>query len=697
MAHGEGAGGGDHWPEDAPGLFSDVLHDLPVGIGVYDARDDDFRVIHLNAAGRALAEVGDDVVGQPITDAYPRADPTWAVALLRRVRERGETVRVRGLVTPTGRAWNVEFRPMGGENGTAPRYILGIGYEVTEEVRAQRHLEALLRSSEPLQMLTDATTVATVAAEQGAALIPGIECAVVVPEPGAAGLMRVVGGSGPTFTGMVGRTMPLAGSLAERALQESAAVETIAAHRDSPVAATIPGAPETARLVPLVVTEPGGQTSTLGVIGYYRQGNMPYILDEQRLLDEYALRVAMALHRAALLDSVTRTAHRLRTGVEVALDLGSSLDPRLVIRRLIERAAMAVGADRCSFGRVAGEVVVIEDSVAPRGGAVEPGTRWTIEDADLLRHAVHEQRFEQIAATEPRDAGTAELMGAMGRSMIVPLLSEEKTVAVLSVSRRSADPFDEDAQAMLQQIGTIAVLALRNARLFESRRDFMNMAAHELRTPFTVLNGYLSMLRDGTFGEPGERWMQPLAVLSTKAEELGRLVDDLLIGARLERDAVSSHLHPADLVDLARAAVERGRPRADLLGGHISLEPSCPSAVVEVDIEDISRVLDNLVNNALTYTLGPPHVEVSVECDAQHARLVVADRGRGIPADQQERVFEQFYRIEDRELGYPLGTGLGLYISRRLAELHDGTLRIRHSVPREGSVFVLELPLRSES
>jgi signal transduction histidine kinase len=276
--------------------------------------------------------------------------------------------------------------------------------------------------------------------------------------------------------------------------------------------------------------------------------------------------------------------------------------------------------------------------------------------------------------------------------LLVPLLSQGKTVATLGASRVRAERFDDEALAILQQIGSVAVLALRNARLFEARRDFMNMAAHELRTPLTVLHGYLSMLRDGTFGPPSQRWDQPLQVMAGKIDDLSRLVDDLLIGARLERGAARSEPRALDLVGLAVAAVERARPRVALLGGHLELQAGEQAVPVVADPDDVERILDNLLNNALTYSATAPRVVVRVESDVACVRIAVEDHGRGIPAALHERVFEQFFRIDDRKLGYPLGTGLGLYISRQLAEAQGGGLRIARSAPGEGSVFVLELP-----
>jgi len=565
--------------------------------------------------------------------------------------------------------------------------------DVEELARAQRHLEALLRCSEPLHALTDSASVARVAAEQGATLIPGIECAVAMRDPDDRTVLRIAGGAGPTFTARIGRTVTLPGTLAERVLATNEPVESRNAAVESPVAASMPEPPDTARLVPLLVSEPGAQTVSLGVIGYYRHNRDGFLPEERRLLDEYGSRVAGALHRARLLEGATRTARRLRAGVDVAIDLGSSLDPRQVIRRLIERIATAVDAHRTSFGRVDGEVVVIEDSHAIGAEPVARGSTWRIDDIPLLRAAVYDRRPVQIGVGAPRDAPTVALMGRMQHTLVMPLLSERQTVAVLSVSRLQDVAFDEEALSVLQQIGIIAVLALRNARLFEARRDFMNMAAHELRTPLTVLNGYVSMLRDGTFGPPSERWTPPLDMVAGKIGELSRLVDDLLIGARLERDAMSSNPQDVDLVGLVHAAVERARPRAAMLRGHVEVAIEAGMLPVRADPDDLGRVLDNLINNALTYSDGTPWVRLTARRRGGMAQVAVADRGRGIAEELHERVFEQFYRIEDPQAGYNLGTGLGLYISRGLAELQGGSLQVERSSPGEGSVFVLELPL----
>jgi signal transduction histidine kinase len=429
-----------------------------------------------------------------------------------------------------------------------------------------------------------------------------------------------------------------------------------------------------------------------------RRSDEPFAADDVALLGELSPVAGLAMHNARLfveIDAVrVRAEHlaaRLAVGVDAAVELGGELDPRRVIRRLIERAVAAVDADRATFAQLDGETLLVEDSFAGSGEPIAVGTRWNVEDYELLRTAVHQRRAVQTS--QGSDLAIPPVVPMVAEHiLLVPLLSQGKTVATLGASRVRAERFDDEALAILQQIGSVAVLALRNARLFEARRDFMNMAAHELRTPLTVLHGYLSMLRDGTFGPPSQRWDQPLQVMAGKIDDLSRLVDDLLIGARLERGAARSEPRALDLVGLAVAAVERARPRAALLGGHLELQAGEQAVPVVADPDDVERILDNLLNNALTYSATAPRVVVRVESDVACVRIAVEDHGRGIPAALHERVFEQFFRIDDRKLGYPLGTGLGLYISRQLAEAQGGGLRIARSAPGEGSVFVLELP-----
>lgn len=222
-----------------------------------------------------------------------------------------------------------------------------------------------------------------------------------------------------------------------------------------------------------------------------------------------------------------------------------------------------------------------------------------------------------------------------------------------------------------------------------SKSAFLSMAAHELRTPLSVVIGYLSMLQDGSL--PPDRWQGALRVLVDKARELNSLVNDLLMAARIEGGTVPTEVTTLDLREITRQAIARSEARATLLQGEIVFEEPSVAVVVEADREQLGRIVDNLINNALTYTIGAPWVRIAVT-DGEEPRLTVEDHGIGIPSDLRERIFERFFRIDDPIVGPQPGTGLGLYISRELAERHGGSLVLERSEIGAGSTFVLHLP-----
>jgi two-component system, sensor histidine kinase len=225
------------------------------------------------------------------------------------------------------------------------------------------------------------------------------------------------------------------------------------------------------------------------------------------------------------------------------------------------------------------------------------------------------------------------------------------------------------------------------------KSEFLNMAAHELRTPLSVIIGYLSMLSDGTLGEHPPRWGRALEMLNTKAAELNKIVEDLLAAARLASGAFPEQAGPCDLRQLAGEAVQRTKARAELLDAEVSVEVPADPVPAHADPVHVSRILDNLLNNALTYARGRPWVRVGVTRTAGEAVVEVEDHGIGIPAQVRERIFERFFRANDPQLPPHPGTGLGLYISRELASRHHGRLAVVASTPGRGSIVALTLPL----
>jgi len=228
------------------------------------------------------------------------------------------------------------------------------------------------------------------------------------------------------------------------------------------------------------------------------------------------------------------------------------------------------------------------------------------------------------------------------------------------------------------------------ASLASARRDFMNMAAHELRGPLAVLVGYLSMLHDGTIGPESPSFGDAIGTMLAKANEVTNLIDRVLTAARLEANRLPLQLEVVDLRELASEAVERARPLASRAGEPLDLDLPSRSVTARCDRRHLGHILDDLIANALVHGAGGG-VVVSVS-DEEGPSVRVRDWGPGVPEGMRERIFEPFVRVEEHLPGRG-GPGLGLSIARGLAEAHGGSLTFE--APERGACFVLRLPSTS--
>lgn len=223
-----------------------------------------------------------------------------------------------------------------------------------------------------------------------------------------------------------------------------------------------------------------------------------------------------------------------------------------------------------------------------------------------------------------------------------------------------------------------------------AKSEFLNMAAHELRTPLSVIRGYLSMLLEGIFAGLPEHERSALEIMDAKGTELNAIVDSLLTAARIDEARVPVAVDTVDLGEAVREAILRAEGRRVLLDAEITCVGPEHRALVTADPTHVARILDNLLNNALTYCATRPRIQVTVSGGDQPA-VAVDDNGVGIPPERRDAVFERFVRLEDAAVGPTQGTGLGLFISRELARLAGGELVLGRTERGVGSRFVLSL------
>jgi signal transduction histidine kinase len=226
----------------------------------------------------------------------------------------------------------------------------------------------------------------------------------------------------------------------------------------------------------------------------------------------------------------------------------------------------------------------------------------------------------------------------------------------------------------------------------QAKSSFLAMAAHELLTPLTVFTGYLSLLAGGSMGKPPEAWETPVNILMQKTREMERIVSDLQNASRPEVADPNLGGEVVDLRKVVESAVERAGPRAELLRAEVVVNLPHDPVLVEADEDHLGRVMDDLINNAFTYTIRTPRLVIGLSTRSRKAIVEVEDNGVGIPAAERERVFDRLYRVVDPQVVVP-GIGLGLYICRQLAQSYGGSLVVESSKPGRGTVFALALPL----
>ena len=280
--------------------------------------------------------------------------------------------------------------------------------------------------------------------------------------------------------------------------------------------------------------------------------------------------------------------------------------------------------------------------------------------------------------------------------LLMPVSVEQpKTIAELTVRRRDgeqrrlrlAHSAIFTAGLLVRDVVVISDLT-REYRTERLKSDFIAMVSHELRTPLTPIIGYVDLLRSRGERMTPQKRLDALNLIGDRAGHLSRLVEDLLLASRFgdNPDDVSLQVS-AGTHDLCALATQAAR---DLGSDRVVLELPAGPVLAHCDDGRALQVLANLIGNGLKYSAAETEVSVGMRLDETRVHVDVRDRGRGIPADQLDKVFDKFHRVEDPMTMSTSGTGLGLFIARRLARAMGGDVAVV-SVLNSGSVFTLSL------
>jgi two-component system phosphate regulon sensor histidine kinase PhoR len=230
-------------------------------------------------------------------------------------------------------------------------------------------------------------------------------------------------------------------------------------------------------------------------------------------------------------------------------------------------------------------------------------------------------------------------------------------------------------------------------KLERIRRDFVANVSHEFRTPLTAIQGFAETLIAGALDDPQNRG-RFLNIILEHARRLARLTEDLLKLSQMDADRLEIEINPVKVSQLVESCYETARHRATEKELTLTLAPGLSQSLPDVagDARRLQEVLQNLLDNAIQYTLPGGKIILSAELKKSSVVFTVSDTGIGIPTADQPRIFERFYRVDaarSREAG---GTGLGLAIAKHLIEVHGGRIWVESEVGA-GSRFHFSVPL----
>ena len=285
------------------------------------------------------------------------------------------------------------------------------------------------------------------------------------------------------------------------------------------------------------------------------------------------------------------------------------------------------------------------------------------------------------------------------RSLLcVPLRAQERMLGVVRVYGAQPKAFDPEDVRFLQHFASLAAIGIRNARTLRAlqeadreRSQFVRTVAHELRSPLAAILGNLRLILQGYAGAVPEQTRQLLERAHHRGELLLALASDLLAlvsGREAAGQAIREPLSLAALVcQAAGDLAAQARARA------ITLTVDVPEGPADLlgHRDQLVRLIDNLLSNAVKYTPDGGNVAVRVRTSDHAVELVVEDSGIGIPREDQERIFEEFFRSENARQLTDQGTGLGLAIVKRIVDNHRGTIALE-SAPGQGTRVTVMFP-----
>jgi len=406
-------------------------------------------------------------------------------------------------------------------------------------------------------------------------------------------------------------------------------------------------------------------------------------------------------------DELKQLVVRLSRLVEVSVTLNSTLEIEPLLQFLIGSAADLLESEAASillfdertqrlyFGASTGaDPEELRKIPVPLEGSIA-GTIFR-DDTPLIINEV---------ASDPRHyRQVGERIRFEARTLIgVPMRMRDRRIGVLEALNKRGGPFTEYDLNTLSIIASQAAVAIHNANLLSAlqktydelgkveklKSDFIAIASHELRTPLGVILGYAALLKE----DADQATSEHAAAVLNSALRMRALIEDMTNMNMLRVGSAELAARPQALAPIVEAAGEEMRPLIEAKGQALTRHLPSEELRANVDAQKLTMALTNLLNNAMRFTPSGGRIELGLERHGNEAWLRVRDNGDGLPPDQLERIFDQFYQVEHHMTRRHEGMGLGLSIVRAVVRAHSGRVWAESAGKDQGSTFTIALPI----
>ena len=402
---------------------------------------------------------------------------------------------------------------------------------------------------------------------------------------------------------------------------------------------------------------------------------------------------------------------------EISKILTYTADLQLLTRRVSSYIASSLKAEKVAF-------CIPEKGIYGRAGR----RRIAVVEEDIrsiMDYYYKNCSFpEVILANQVKDPELKKLLDIHRTKIVMPLLYQNQETGILFLGEHKSLGYSSRDIEMLESIAGELAVSIRNSlsleeinelnkslqrrideatkelrfsnrqlqRLDEAKNEFISMASHQLRTPLTSIKGYLDMILEGDLGKITPTQRAVLREAFSSSERMVRLINDFLNVSRLQTGKFNIDKQKTDVAQILRDEVALLKVVADQRSVEMNLKIDKKVPLIAADSEKIRQVILNMIDNAIYYSDPHKKVIISLKNNNDMIEFTVKDSGIGVPKSEQANLFGKFFRGTNARKKRPDGTGVGLFLARKVILSHDGEM-IFESEEGKGSTFGFKLPV----